>query len=77
LYLAWNVHETIHYLKQHNIHQHDLKLLQHQQLDGNALRYLNDSLLLKMGIEIFGRRCKIMKCVQKLLFQKQGKANQI
>ena len=52
----------------------DARLLQKQDVDSDALPYLTDDVLSKMGVPTFGRRVKIMKAAQAILSGAAGLA---
>jgi WD40 repeat protein len=52
----------------------DARILQKQDVDSDALPYLNEDSLTKMGIPTFGRRVKILKAAQAILSGAAGVA---
>jgi len=56
------------------VNKDDARLLQKQDVDSDALPYLNDDVLTKMGVPTFGRRVKILKAAQAILAGTAGAA---
>lgn len=53
----------------------DARLLQKQDVDSDALPYLTEDVLTKMGVPTFGRRVKILKAAQAILAGAAGTAS--
>ena len=67
LSLPWSVDQTVVTLVRAGIAKDDARLLQAQDVDGDAIAFLNDEALARMAIPTFGRRVKVLRVVQNVL----------